>query len=317
MSLWRPDIAPDHEPYSTIIKRGVLKDARRNDRAVPFKVYMPVDHGQDSLPAIIWSHGLGGSADGASFLARYIAGQGYIVINIQHHGTDVSLWEGKPGHPWDVIRATPIPRAAALDRFRDVYFILDQMPSWLRENVEGGDLLDMSRLGMSGHSYGALTTQVMAGQGFPDMDGTLITMPEERFRAGILYSPVPIHYMTDAPDAEIYGTIAMPLLHFTGTADESPVEKFGYEKRVAIFDHSGGAEQYLVVLSDGDHMVFSGSRGQLAENPKRRAHEDIIKIVSLAFWDAYLKGDEAARTWLKTDGAAAWNPAEIAAKYRS
>ena len=52
----------------------------------------------------------------------------------------------------------------------------------------------------------------------------------------------------------------------------------------------------MIVLEDGDHMVFNGSRGKLAANPKRDVHERIIKVLSLAFWDAYLKDDQAALT---------------------
>src|SRR5690606_38334092 len=87
--------------------------------------------------------------------------------------------------------------------------------------------------------------------------------------------------------------------------DESPVEGFGFEERLRVFDHAGGGAQYLLVLEGGDHMVFTGSRGQLAENPLRQPQEDIIKILSLAFWDAWLKDDERARAWLGGP-ASAW-----------
>lgn len=301
MIFWRTDIDPGHEPHKILIKRDSLVDEGRGGRIVPLKVYYPVAHSLSHLPVIVWSHGLGGSADGAAFLGRYIASHGYVVVNIQHHGTDSSLWEGKPGHPWDVIRATPIPRSATIDRFRDVSFVLDRLPGWAAAYPEIAEHMDMDRLGMSGHSFGALTTQAMAGQMFPDEAGALQSFREPRFRAGIAYSPVPIHYLTDAPAADIYGPIACPLLHMTGTEDESPVEGFGWERRRQVFDASGANPRYLVTLAGGDHMVFAGSRGKLAENPLRHAHEAVIKIVSLAFWDAFLRDDGAARAWLARD----------------
>ncbi len=45
-------------------------------------------------------------------------------------------------------------------------------------------------------------------------------------------------------------------------------------------------------------MIYNGTRGKLAANPQRDRHENIIKVVSLAFWDAQLKGNEKAREWL-------------------
>ena len=71
-------------------------------------------------------------------------------------------------------------------------------------------------------------------------------------------------------------------------------------------------EQILVVLEDGDHMVYAGSRGKLADHPKRHIHESILKIVSLAFWDTHLKKDAAAQSWLKENIASyLGNEAEI------
>lgn len=293
---------PDHEPHKILIKRGEFVDSSRGNRVVPFKIYHPVAHSLAHLPVVIWSHGLGGNANGAAFLARFVSSHGYVVVNMQHPGTDSSLWEGKPGHPWDVIRATPIPRSASLDRFRDVPFVLDSLQNWARDHPDVAEHMDTSRIGMCGHSFGALTTQVMAGQMFPDESGTLVSFPEPRFRAGILYSPVPIRHLSDAPDAEIYSSVSLPLLHMTGTQDDSPVEKFGYEQRLAVFENAKNVPQSLMVLEDGDHMVYAGSRGQLADNPKRHTHENLIKIVSLAWWDAHLKDDPGALAWLAGNG---------------
>ena len=299
--------------YSILIKRDVLTDPARGGRRVPVKVYYPADMEGD-VPLVLWSHGLGGSADGASFLARFIAAHGYIVVNMQHIGTDSSLWEGKPGHPWDVIRATPIPRAAVLDRFADVPFVLDSLPDWLARHADIKARPDYARIGMSGHSFGALTAQAMAGQMFPDEQERLRSFREERLRAGILYSPVPAAHLTDAPLEKIYSSMTLPLLFMTGTADQSPIEGFGMAERLAVFEHAGGRENSLLILESGDHMVFAGSRGKLAGYPKLGLHETIIKTVALAWWEAWLKDDETARAWLEQGGVNEWLGAEASFK---
>ena len=287
-------------PYKVLLKKGEFVDAGRGDRVVPYKIYHPVDHDLQSMPVIIWSHGFGGNRDGAGFLSRFLAGQGYTIVHLTHHGTDSSLWEGKDGHPWDILRKAVVSRETTLDRFKDVPFVLDQLPEWAAENHEIGQYMDFDNIGMSGHSFGAMTTQVMAGQMFPDENGKLISMKEPRFKAGILYSPVPIrHLVNEEPEVHIYGPIDIPLLHMTGTEDESPLEGFGYERRLVVHDYTAHPEKYLLVKEGGDHMVYNGTRGKLGDNDLREAHEEQIKTAALSFWDAMLKDDEGARRFIE------------------
>lgn len=295
--FWRSDIDPGKEPYRVLLKRGGLVDDARGGRRVPFKVYHP--EGEINAPIVLWSHGLGGSADGASFLSRFIAAHGYVVVNITHAGTDSSMWEGKPGHPWDVIRATPLTREVVLNRFSDVPYLLDSLPEWLKQHEDIKARPDFSRIGMSGHSFGALTTQVMAGLLFPDENNQPQSFKDNRFKAGILYSPVPVAHLTDLPVEDLYRAIDLPLLFMTGTADQSPIEGFGMQERLAVYKHAGMKEKYLLMIEDADHMVFAGSRGKLTGYAKIPLHETIIKVTALAWWDAQLKNDEAARAWLR------------------
>lgn len=293
----------DHRlPFKVLLKKGEFVDLSRNGRTVPYKIYYPENPGE-KLPVIIWSHGYGGNRDGAGFISRYIAGQGYTIVHLTHPGSDSSLWEGKKIHPWEVLKKTPLTQAMALDRFRDVPFAVDQLQEWAQQNPDVGAAMDFSKLGMSGHSFGAMTSQAMAGQLFQDEEGVLRSFADDRFKAGILYSPVPIRELThEKPEPHIYGPIKLPLFHMTGTDDDSPLEGFNYKRRVAVYDYSGPADKYLKILNKGDHMVYNGTRGQLEVNPLRPQHEELIKVSSLAFWDAYLKDDKNALEWLKNGG---------------
>lgn len=298
--FWTPSIHPDQEPRRIMIERGQWFDPARANRKIPYKIYYPADGDNTPVPVIIWSHGLGGSRDGGGFISRFIAAHGYVVVHVQHPGTDSSLWEGKPGHPWDAIRATKIPRKAVLNRYRDIPFALDALRDMAATHPDIAAQMDLSRLGMSGHSFGAGTTQIMAGQklGFGRRQYCL-RQPD--FKSGILYSPVPSYNRKDSPRS-IYGDMTLPLFHMTGTADTSPVEGFPYTRRLEVFDSAGSPNQHLMVLQGGDHMVYNGSRGQLGENPDRARHEMLIKIAALAYWDATLKNDETAQNWLVGGG---------------
>lgn len=313
-TLWRPDVSPANEPHPVKMVRGQLVDTMRGNRIIPLKMYYPMTEDLTNLPMIVWSHGLGGSADGAAFLSRFFTAQGYVVLHVQHQGTDSGLWEGKPGHPWDIIRAQVIPRSATLARFFDVPFVLDNLDEFLNLHPDIASRIDRNNIAMSGHSFGAMTTQVMLGQEYPDEQGILQDYSDPRFKAGILYSPVPTFYLkgTDnvygaASNARgLYSAIDRPLFHMTGTDDSSPVEGFDYTERLAVYNDSNKAEKMLLVLNDGDHMIYNGSRGKLGQNPNREKHETIIKISALAYWDAKLKGDTAAQDWLTGGGFATY-----------
>ncbi len=289
--------------YDIKILRGMLTDPARHDRPVAYKIYVPdTPDRTDPLPLVIWSHGLGGSRDGSGFISRHLAARGYICLHVQHLGTDSSLWEGKPGHPWDVIRATKIPRRAILQRYQDIPFIVRSLPDLQALHPEISGRIDTHRMGLSGHSLGALTTQIIAGQyGMRTGSSKFYDLHMPVFRAGILYSPVPLYrHPTKARDA--YRGIRIPLFHMTGTVDHSPIGEFHHDLRTDTYTYAGNNDQLLLVFQDGDHMVYSGSRGQLADNPLRVAHETAIVAGTTAYWDAYLRGDQGARDWLLGDG---------------
>ncbi len=323
-SLWSPDLSLGEGPHKVLLKRGEwIDETRRNDdgstRVVPFKIYYPAEHNLSSMPVLLWSHGFGGNADGAGFLARYVTSHGYTLLHTTHRGTDSSLWEGKPGHPWDILRETKISRATTLNRFYDIPFALDMLEGWAADNPEIGRHMDFSRIGMSGHSFGALTTQVAAGQKFADEHEHLQHAPEKRITSGILYSPVPVadhllERISDLGDTNIYASIGIPLMHMTGTDDAAPIGDQPYTHRLKVFDGTKDAEKYLLVKQGGDHMVYNGTRGKLQANPLRERHEDIIKALSLAFWEKTLNHNAAAAEWLDGAGVQGWLGADATLK---
>ena len=67
-------------------------------------------------------------------------------------------------------------------------------------------------------------------------------------------------------------------------------------------------DKYLLVLEGGTHMHFSGQKIRMARTPA--PVESAVQAASLAFWDAYLKDERGARTWLQRDFAASLGPAD-------
>lgn len=289
-----------NEQYRVLLERGEFEDESRNGRIVPCKIYYPVDHDLDKMPLVLWSHGFGGSMDGASFVSRFVASRGFVIVHLTHKGTDSSLWEGKGAHPWDILREIEIVPEMIFERVKDISFLLDKLEERNTLRPEISRYIDMERVGISGHSMGAITAQAMAGMKLPDAKGGLVNVRDERISCAVAYSPGPLNGFTDAPPEEIYGPICVPMFHMTGSDDNSPTKfVMDYKKRLIVRDNAGHPEQYVQILEGGDHMIYNGTRGKLTPNSRRAEHEALIIEAVEAFWRAYLSGDEIAKLWLQ------------------
>jgi len=101
---------------------------------------------------------------------------------------------------------------------------------------------------------------------------------------------------------ETYAKIRIPIFHMTGTLDSSPIGGAEPADRRIPFDHIRGADQYLVTFDGADHMVFSGRMVEAGRGERDALFQKYILSASTAFWDAYLKGEEPARSWLTGNG---------------
>ena len=66
-------------------------------RQVPARIYLPAAE-LGPCPVIVFSHGLGGSRLGYSYLGRHWASHGYATVHVQHRGSDSAVWAGRTGH---------------------------------------------------------------------------------------------------------------------------------------------------------------------------------------------------------------------------
>lgn len=66
-------------------------------RPIPIRLYLPHQASPEQpVPLIVFSHGLGGSRIGYSYLARHWANAGMASLHPQHVGSDNSVWRGNP-----------------------------------------------------------------------------------------------------------------------------------------------------------------------------------------------------------------------------
>ena len=284
---------PGPGPHAVAVGLYDWVDAARK-RAVPVKIYSPKG-GDGPYPVILFSHGLGSSRDTYEYLGRHWASYGYVVVHLQHRGSDSAILSGQDGEAFT--RATS--EEVAFTRPADVRFAIDRLAALNRDEPSVKGKLDLDRIGLAGHSYGAWTTLAVAGQVILSSTGRERYFQDPRVKAAISMSgAVPLDR---AQHSLVYRRIKIPIFHMTGTLDDSPLP--GGNKAVerrAAFDHITGADQYLVTFTGGDHMVFYGEGG----SEKEKTFHSLIKMGSIAFWDAYLKGEPEARAWLSRGGFA-------------
>jgi len=289
------------DSYQAGIIREVWVDAARN-RTIPVKIYYPVGK-KEPAAVIVFSHGLGGSREGYEYLGRFWAENGLISVHLQHPGSDEEVWKGKK-EPLAEMKKAAANGMNAVERAKDVSFCLDRLEALNREEGPLKGLIDMGKAGMAGHSFGAHTTLLLAGQLIILPGGKELSFADKRIKAAIpMSAPVPANRKNLD---KIYSQVKIPCLHMTGTLDDSPIGETRAEERRIPFDHINGSDQYLVIFNGGDHMIFSG-RPRLAQaagrGQKDREFQELIKELSLAFWRAYLLGDREAERWLKEGGA--------------
>lgn len=271
-------------------------DARRH-RDLPLRVFLPAS--TQPAPVILFSHGLGGTRDTCNYLGAHWRRRGYAVVFVQHPGSDDAVWRDAP-----LLQRMAAMKSAAsaqnlLLRCDDVRAVLDQLTSWNSDELHPCHLrLDLEHVGMSGHSFGAITTQMVAGESMPLL-GTKYTDP--RIDAALPMSPSSPH-RGDLDRA--FATVRVPWLLMTGTLDVSPIGEQDAASRQQVYPHlPKGIDRYELVLDGAEHSAFT-ERGLPSEKHKRNPnHHQVILALSTAFWDAYLRGDQAARSWLEGDGA--------------
>jgi fermentation-respiration switch protein FrsA (DUF1100 family) len=205
-------------------------------------------------PLVVFSHGFLAHANVYRNLVRWWAAAGYVVA--------------APTFP---LSSTNAPGGPQVNDYRnqpdDVSFVIDEM---LRINGDRSHplagLVDETRIGVSGHSLGGLTTFGVAFNS---------CCVDERIKAAVPMSGLRLPFI----GSEYFPTgVDTPVLIIHGDADELvPVTQ----------SHRAYAEaeapKYLLLLQGEDHaLAFISGRGSAAGT--------LVVDASIGFFDRYLKG---------------------------
>lgn len=248
-------------------------------------------------PVVLFSHGLGGTRAGGAAWGEAWAAAGFVIVHLQHPGSDL-----------DAVRAVAksfddrqgLRRAAGplqlLARLQDVVFALDEIGRRQASGDGPWTSVRPTAVGMSGHSFGALTTLGIAGQRYPGHPG----FQEPRLAAFIAFSPSP---PASGDAREAFARIHDPVLCITGTRDDDVLgTNASAARRIGMWDDLPARRKAQLVLKDADHMTFAGQTGRAVEilprdDLTRRLqpqHHAQVAAISTDWWRAQLLGDTAA-----------------------
>lgn len=265
----------------------------RRQRAVPVRLYLPQAESPSAAmpntrrsPMVVFSHGIGGSRLGYTWLGQHIARHGIASLHLQHVGSDRTVWRGNVFGLVGRLQSAA-QEQEAMARVEDLRFALDTLLA-----SELGTRIDAQRIVAGGHSYGANTTLLAAGARVSRAGG-VVDLADARIRAAVVISAPPFYGERNL--SPILAPVAVPSLHVTATEDVIRIPGYfsGAEDRVKVFEATGGSRKWLAVYEGGSHSMFTDRRGSggATLNPRvKQATQDLV----LAFLREVFDGDGSA-----------------------
>lgn len=211
------------------------------------------------------------------------------------------------------------------ERVRDVTLVMDSLDDLETRFPELKGKIDHARIGVGGHSYGAFTTMLVAGT-----HASGLSLGDPRMKAGLAMSPQGVWSKLGlTPDS--WRDVKIPMMYMTGSLDRGTAEDQGPQWRRTAFDNSPPPDKYFVLIEGARHGSFTGSNrpdvptdssyttyeptidprtGREVQVPVTRTNRPVmampndrnvqqsIRIISLAYWDAYLKDVPKAKEQL-------------------
>ena len=286
----------------------VVRDSKRN-KDLHLRVFYPSQPGR--YPVILFSHGAGGSQTCCEALTHHWASYGYLTLQPTHDdslrlrrvsGTRVSdprISDAEDTRFMQAVRDALRTPSLWESRLLDISLLIDSLPSLQARFPELAAKLDTNRVGLAGHSMGSFTSEAIGGAVF-DLPGRPgVNLADPRVKAILCLSPQgPGQFgLTDRS----FDDIALPYLGITGSLDSlGPVASPAWHK--FPFDHSRAGDKYQMMIQGANHMSFITAR-TLSPNraPQAQSILDYTNSAALAFWDAYLKRDPAAKHYLQSE----------------
>jgi len=297
---------------ATPLERGPLAIAVRSleatdsarVRVFPCQVWYPEGAGSEPLPLIVYSHHSGGHRNAATYLTTHLASHGYLVAAMDHSEVVAPELARKEGE-------TPEQRAARAqgwiaNRVPDIRFLLDYLlsgPAALEVRA------DTDRVGIVGHSFGGWTA-LAAPDVEPRIRSVVALAPggASKCKPGVLPLKLDFQWTHEIPTLFVVADadVSLPLDGMYEIFEKAPEPK-----RMVILpkaDHlhfvddvEKWHEAFRKMPLEGDLAKLQAEMRPITELCSGEQAHLFIRGVTLAHFDATLRGNEQARRFLDGD----------------
>jgi predicted dienelactone hydrolase len=289
-------------------RRRAVGEPAGGGRRVPVKVHLPAAGGPH--PVVVVSHGAGGDWDTHLAQARHLASHGHAVLCLEHVGSNRDRFTRGFQFMKNVTDMTRDAREV-LTRPKDVSFALDRAEEWNRTHDALRGRLDLVRVGVMGHSFGAFTAMVVCGMR-PAVDwltprvepgtGLAPDLRDRRVDCGVALSPQGVGEPFFI--RESFGSLQVPLLGITGSLDGQQAGLPAENRRDGFALWPPGGHTFIW-LANARHLDFSDSTGSSRRglpSPTRGDVQPVVRAATLLFFKAHLEADADAANQLTADG---------------
>jgi predicted dienelactone hydrolase len=164
--------------------------------------------------------------------------------------------------------------------------------------------LDTAHIGVAGNAAGAVAAEAIAGALLELPGRPCSNLADPRVRAVLCISP-------QGPGQaglteHSFDQLVLPYLGITGDRDAAPARFAAAAWHKAAFERSQPGDKYEVFVQGGDGISAGSERSMGSDGSSQNAQSSgstatHIHAATLAFWDAYLKHDIAAKRYLQSD----------------
>jgi pimeloyl-ACP methyl ester carboxylesterase len=282
----------------TVDKVSLMDPSR--GRTFLLRAYYPEAPG--NYPTIIFSHGFGADMSAFDQTSRDWAARGYVIVHPTHAdsfrypdpaappggkeallelvlGRKGPLRRLRSGQNGDATLAALLENPFYLSsRLADIAFVVSLLDagSGIDNNLHAR--VRRGGYGMAGHSLGAYTSEVIAGARLATPERNPSPSLMAKFSAVMAVSSQGSGSMDLTPDS--FGAITRPFFAITGTEDwglsgDTP------EWRLEPYYKCAPGNKFAAVVQDFNHLSFD-TQGEGSK---------ALRLMQMAFWDAYLAGD--------------------------
>ncbi len=297
-------------PATVVVADGDVVNAAHG-RTIPIRARWSqeaLDAG-GMLPVVVWVHG--GDADvngrlGSREWSETLARAGYVVVHPSIVPRDATarnaLWAEFGLQPDQAVACAFNP--VFVDRPRDTSAVIDALTSLPAQFPALAGRLDLARVAVAGHSFGAFTSRAVAGARLdlcPSGTGAPVGWP---FRDVRFTDPRPIAFLALSPQGpgrlaffeDSFGVLDRPEFMATGRGDVTPAETPA--DRLRSFQLIAPRGKYLLYIDDdrATHATFN------LNEPTAPQFDPWLQSHVLAFLGAEVRGDPVSATF-QFDGA--------------